>query len=182
MKIESMHIGMRIHHPQYGSGVVKALTEHAAEVRFEDGVRAIAPEVSGIQPAEPRVAFAGLEQPLDQFLEQALEALLQRMGWEKPEAVVDELGTRWQRGRMVLHPSDATLQAKEIPLEVFFHKIIGIRNQLRVLEQKINAHSVLSDADKIEMQQYVSRCYGAMTTFNLLFARKGSEFKGTGQK
>jgi hypothetical protein len=182
MNIESLHIGMRIRHPQHGIGVVKGLTEHAAEVRFDDGIRPIAPEVSGIQSAEPRVAIDGLEQPLQQFFEQAMEALLQRMGWEKPDVTVEELGTRWQRGRMVLHSADSTLQTKEIPLEVFFHKIVGMRNQLRVLEQKINGHPLLSDGDKIEMQQYVSRCYGAMTTFNLLFAMKGSEFKGAGLK
>jgi len=176
MKIEGLHIGMKVRHPQYGVGTVKTIAEKTADIRFEDGSRTLDPELSGLAAAEPNAAISGLEMPLEQFVESTVEAVIGRLGLEKPEAVIEQLGTRWHKGRAVLHPADPTLQTKEVPLEMLFHKIVGIRNQLRVLEQKINAHAQLTDGEKVEMQQYVTRCYGSLTTFNLLFKDKEDQF------
>ena len=181
MKIQNLTIGMSVRHPQYGLGVVKTISEQTAEVRFSDVMRTVDPELSGIVPAEPGMAVSGLEQPLSQFVESIVEKMVEHLGLEKADDVVTELGIRWQKGKAVLHPSDPTLQTKEVPLEVLFHKIVGIRNQLRVLEQKINAHTILTDADKVEMQQYVSRCYGSLTTFNVLFKTKEGQFSSKGE-
>src|SRR5207237_207010 len=76
-----------------------------------------------------------------------------------------------------MQPADSSLQSKEVPLETFFHKIVMIRNNLRVLEQKVNASDKLSEADKFDPQQYITRCYGSLTTFNILFKHKDDQFR-----
>lgn len=176
MKIEALHIGMKVRHPQYGEGTVKTIGEHTAEIKFDQIVRTVSPETSDLQPAEAQVAVTGLNQSLSLFVADTARAVLAELGLEKPDADVEQLAARWFKGRMVLHPSDSSLQAKEVPLDVFFHKIVMMRNNFRVLEQKINAHPKLDDAEKIEMQQYITRCYGSMTTFNILFRRKEDQF------
>jgi hypothetical protein len=178
MKIQSVHIGMKVRHPQYGVGVVRGIAEHTVDVVFDEGKRIIDPDGSGLEAAEAQVAVTGLERPFEPFVEEIVERVIAGLGLEKPDGVVEELGLRWHGGRLVMHPADPTLQTKETPLEVFFHKIVMVRNQLRVLEQKINAHEKLSDGEKVEMQQYITRCYGSLTTFNLLFKSKEGQFGG----
>jgi len=180
MKTEALHIGMKVEHPDHGIGVVKVVSERSADVLFDGGLRTVSPEVSHLQPAEPIITINGADTPLVHFVKHIIEetthAVVRGLGLEIPESIVDQLGGRWHNGRMVLHPADPSLQPKEIPLETFFHKIVMIRNNLRVLEQKINSHEKLSDGDKVEIQQYISRCYGSMTTFNILFKEREDQF------
>jgi hypothetical protein len=176
MKIDSLHIGMNVRHPQYGLGTVRTISEVTAEIQFNDGKRTIEPNAAGLEPAEPQIAVSGLSVPLKQFIEQTLGAAVAKLGLEKPDSVVEQLGLRWHGGKVVMHPADATLQTKEVPLETFFHKVVMVRNNLRVLEQKINAHEKLSDGEKVEMQQYITRSYGSLTTFNVLFKEKEDQF------
>lgn len=179
MKIEALNIGMAVKHPQYGLGTVKTVSEHTAEIRFEDGTRTVSPETSDLQPAEPQAALSGLDRPLRILISEIVQAAVKELGLEKPESVVEQLGLRWHKGRLILHPADPALQSKEIPLEAFFHKIVMVRNNLRLLEQRINAHEKLEDAEKVEMQQYITRSYGSLTTFNLLFKTKEEQFGST---
>ena len=176
MKIEALHVAMKVRHPQYGLGQVKTVSEHTAEIRFDEGLRTVSPESAGLEPAEAQVAVSGLDVPLAQFIEQTVSVAVKELGLEKPESFVEQLARRWHNGRMVLHSGDPSLQPKEVPLEIFFHKVVMVRNQLRVLEQKINAHEKLTDAEKVEMQQYITRSYGSMTTFNVLFKEKEDQF------
>jgi hypothetical protein len=169
---------MKVRHPHHGLGVVKSITENTAEIRFDDGTRTIAPETSELVAEEVRVSVGGRDVSLAQFVEKTTRAVLNELGVERPGEVVEQLAVRWHGGKVVLHPADASLQAKEVPLEVFFHKIVMLRNNLRVLEQKINSHEKLSDAEKVEMQQYITRSYGSLTTFNVLFKNKAEQFKG----
>jgi hypothetical protein len=101
------------------------------------------------------------------------------------EVIRDELGVseveiagRWEGGEMVLKPGKEGLQEKRIPLESLFHKIVMIRDKLRVLEQKINGHPKLAVEEKVQLQQYVTGCYGSLTTFNVLFANREDQFVG----
>jgi hypothetical protein len=88
MKIESLHIGMNVRHPQYGLGVVKTISEVAVDILFTDGKRTVEPNAAGLEPAEPQISTSGLEMPLKQFVEETLEVAVAKLGLEKPDSVV----------------------------------------------------------------------------------------------
>ena len=133
-------------------------------------------------PAAPRAAHAAApslaalpEELTDMTREEFAQAIREALREDEVEV---PLAPRWEGGTVVLKPGDAATQAKEIPLDALFHKVVMIRDRLRVLEQKINTHDKLSDAEKVEMQQYVTRCYGSLTTFNVLFKDERDRFVG----
>lgn len=111
-----------------------------------------------------------------------LKALIREAMDEERGPAGSALAPKWEGGTVVLRPADPALQAKELPLEALLHKVVLIRDKLRVLEQKLNAHPRLTDAEKVDLQAYVTGCYGSLTTFNVLFRDRQDGFAGSGAK
>jgi hypothetical protein len=178
MKIVDLRPGLQVLHPQYGLGEVKVLTEKTAEVLFNEGRKTLTGELAAeLKPAEPRAKLEGLEKPLRDLIAEVVDATVEKLNLKvDADELSPQLAPRWVGGKVVLHPNDAALAAKEIELEVFFRKIVLVRDYLRVLEQKINAHPKLNDAERIELQYYITKSYGSLTTFNLLFKEKEQTF------
>jgi hypothetical protein len=166
-------IGSRVNHPQFEEGVVIKLNHANYEVCFmKYGVKEIDKnyfkwEIIEQLPAETAHTVSPVERRLELLLEK----------WGLSETPV-YLGEKWEGGTMTLQPRDKSLKPKDLPVEQFFHKIVMMRDRLRVLEQKVNAHKGLTDSEKVELQQYITRCYGSMTSFNLLFKFKDDYFVG----
>jgi hypothetical protein len=117
---------------------------------------------------------------IDQVYRIAFEAFSNALDQKLTTAETDvAIAQKFYHGTMVLKPRDTSAQAKEIDLEVFFKKIVSLRNNLRVLEQKINS-SALEEAVKVDVQSYITKCYGSLTTFNVLFRDADDRFVGTG--
>lgn len=127
--------------------------------------------VAAVAPPQPDVE---LGEDWDMTREELKAIIREAVG----EATHVPLAPKWEGGTIVIKPHDPALQAKELPVDALFHKVVMVRDRLRVLEQKLNAHPKLSDAEKVEMQQYVTKCYGSLTSFNLLFRDKGDGFIG----
>jgi len=166
-------VGSRIKHPQFGKGVIVQIRSDAYEITFiEHGIRVILRDYEGMEIIE------AVETPSDlatyEKVEKSLIRVLRRFS-DLQETV--HLGSKWTGGRLVMVPGDPGLKEKEIPIDAFFHKIVMVRDRLRVLEQKINT-SDLTDEAKVEMQQYITRVYGSLTTFNVLFKNKEDQFVG----
>jgi hypothetical protein len=178
MKIFDLRPGLQVLHPQYGLGEVKVLTEKTAEVLFNEGRRILTEELTAeLKPAEPRAKLEGMEKPLRDLIAEVVESTVEKLNLKVDnDEFSPQLAPRWAGGKVVLHPHDASLAAKEIELEVFFRKIVMVRDNLRVLEQKINTHPKLNDAERIELQHYITKSYGSLTTFNLLFKEKEQTF------
>lgn len=178
MKIVDLRPGLQVLHPKLGLGEVKVLTEKSAEVLFNEGRHTLGEEsVEELKPSDPRAKLEGLEKPLGDLIAEVVDATVEKLKLKVDDAeFTPQLAPRWVGGRMVIHPNDPALAIKEVELDVFFRKIVLVRDYLRVLEQKINAHPKLNDAERIELQYYVTKSYGSLTTFNLLFKEKEQTF------
>ena len=171
---EKLGIGSRVKHPAFGDGVIIRLRKAAYEISFMlYGIKHVGYEydkwdVIEAIPAEESVSFSAAEKALVKIL-QSYNGLDEQI----------ELGDRWQGGQLILEPEDKSLKPKEMSIESFFHKIVMVRDRLRVMEQRINS-SKLTDEEKVNLQQYITRIYGSLTSFNVLFKYKEDHFKGSG--
>ncbi|HEU4717044.1 MAG TPA: hypothetical protein VFU15_04395 [Bacteroidia bacterium] len=172
--------GTIIEHDHYGKG--KVLENHELFVKVDFGKRGVMDVTKRNSDLITVVSLPG-EEPQYDFTMEELEKTLRRILDEYIAASPDvEMGGKWEGGTMILKPSDDSLKPKEIPLETFFHKIVMLRDRLRVMEQKINAHPKLTDEEKVEMQQYITKIYGSLTTFNVMFRHKEDYFEGESSK
>ncbi len=166
-------IGSRINHPQYGKGVVTNVTSIHYWVTFIDkGLETIDidAEFEVIEAAEDDVDTVSFYE-----VEKTLRGILKK--WSDVSEVVT-IGDKWKGGKLILEPGDTSLKSKEMPIDTFFHKITMVRDRLRVMEQKINSSKNLDEQEKIDLQQYLTRSYGSLTTFNVLFKLKSQQFVG----
>lgn len=170
-------IGSRINHSEYGKGVVTNVTSKHYWVTFiENGLETIDldADFEVIERADDDVDTVSLYD-----VESSLVQILKK--WSDVSEIVP-IGDKWKGGNLILEPGDTNLQSKTLPIDKFFHKIVMVRDRVRVMEQKINSSKNLDAQEKIDLQQYISRIYGSLTTFNVLFKLKDQQFKGQGGK
>lgn len=173
--MEDLAIGTRVKHPVYGEGLISKSHLTVYEIYFERGGKVeltkYNPDLKILDVPEnaPRT---GLSLP---EVEEAIAFVLDKY---QGLSYAVKMADKWKDGVLEMKPGNPALQTKEIPIDVFFHKIVMLRDRLRVLEQNINTHPKLDDNDRVQMQQYITRAYGSLTTFNVLFAEKDDYFVG----
>lgn len=174
MEQTTLGIGTRLQHTQYGPGVIVGIRYATYLISFiNHGLKEIDKTDNKLDEIIPENVTEEIETHSD--IEKSLLKILRL--WGGLSEIVP-LGDRWLKGMMILQPADKTLKPKEIPIEDFFHKVVMLRDRLRVLEQNVNSSKTLSDEEKVNIQQYITRCYGSLTTFNVLFKNKEQWFVG----
>lgn len=170
-------IGSRIKHDKFGLGVVVNISNSMYWVTFyENGLETIEVTsdfqvIEAVKDEVDTVSFFEVERIFKKLLKQYSDI-----------SEVVPLAEKWKGGTLSINPKDSTMQSKEIPIDSFFHKIVMVRDRVRVMEQKINSSKTLADQDKVDLQQYITRIYGSLTTFNVLFKNSDQNFKGAGKK
>ena len=167
-------LGSIVRHRDFGRGRVVGYDQDRYVISFPGGdVKMVAFAFEGMT-ADGSAGDAELDR-----IVQAMREVLGDHGWLDVDL---ELNKRWVGGTLKLVPGKDETQAKEVPIEVFLKKLIGIRDKLRVLEQKLNSHPSLAPEEKLDLQGYITRCYGSLTTFNVLFSNRASWFVGQGER
>ncbi len=174
MEQTTLGIGTRLQHTQHGPGVIVGIKYATYIISFiNSGIKEIDKTDDKLDEIIPENVSAEIETHSE--VEKSLLKILRLWGGITENV---PLGDKWIKGMLLLQPADKSLKPKEIPVEDFFHKIVMLRDRLRVLEQNINSSKTLGDEEKVNIQQYITRCYGSLTTFNVLFKNKEQWFVG----
>jgi len=174
MNQTTLGIGTRLQHTQYGPGVIVGVRYATYLISFiHHGVKEIDKTDNSLDEIIPENITVEVE-----TVSETEKSLLKILRFWGNVTEIIPLGEKWIGGTLLLQPADKNLKPKEIPVADFFHKIVMLRDRLRVLEQNINSNKKLSDEEKVNMQQYITRCYGSLTTFNVLFREKEHWFVG----
>jgi hypothetical protein len=174
MEQTTLGIGTRLQHIQHGPGVIVGIKYATYLISFiHHGIKEIDKTDTNLEEIIPANITAEIETTSE--VEKSLLKILKMWGGITENV---PLGDKWIKGMMLLQPADKSLKPKEIPIDDFFHKIVMLRDRLRVLEQNINSNKTMSDEEKVNIQQYITRCYGSLTTFNVLFKNKEQYFVG----
>jgi hypothetical protein len=181
MQTEILGIGSRVEHPHFGRGVVVDVASEFYVIWFKsqnstksidkDFDLKILEKTEAKTESASAITLADIERALENILDQRLH-----------DVQLVPMAGKWNNGTMILKPSDTSMQSKEVPIETFFHKIVMVRDRLRLIEQKINSHKGLSDEDKVDLQQYITMIYGSLTTFNVLFKETIHQFRGSSKE
>lgn len=169
-------IGSRVKHIDFGSGVVTNVTSKHYWITFiENGLETLDLDtdfevIEAVEDEVDTISFYEVERTLRDLLKQYSDI-----------SEIVPIADKYKGGTLILSPSDSSLAQKEIPIDTFFHKIVMVRDRIRVMEQKINSSSNLDDQEKVDLQQYITRIYGSLTTFNVLFKNSSQNFKGEGK-
>ena len=174
MEEQVFGIGSRLRHAEFGEGVVVQVKPTSYLITFmQSGMREVLRSYDKFEVIDASDLDTDLVSLAD--IEQLMIGVLRKFS-DVQERV--EIGPKWTGGTLILKPGEVGLKPKEIPIDIFFNKIVMLRDRLRVLEQRINAHPKLTEDDKVNMQQYITRCYGSLTTFNVLFKYSTDHFVG----
>jgi len=172
--MDELKVGARVEHKNYGEGIISKVALTNYEIFFATGGKIIISKSSSDNLEIIEDTTIGNSLTLSQ-IEESISYVLDKFGALQE---VIPLGDKWMGGKLILQPVNPDIKSKEIPIETFFHKIVMLRDRLRVLEQSINSSKNLADEEKVHIQQYITRAYGSLTTFNILFADKENYFKG----
>jgi hypothetical protein len=177
---QELTVGTLVEHYKYGEGIISKVEIASYQIIFERGGKIefsksnadlVVKEMASTTDDLPKISLEELKKVLHFFLEES---------GATNEMV--PLADKWTGGKLLFQPNDSSLKGHEIPIETFFHKIVMLRDRLRVLEQNINSHPKLSDEERIHLQQYITRIYGSLTSFNILFKDKNNHFVGSSKQ